>query len=62
MMSSNGFQPNPYIVARFFDHLRKARGNRLNKTRLQIATGLKWPDFTRYFDRLVDLGLLEIDD
>ena len=59
-MGNQGFKPNPYIVARFFERLRKSKTGRLHKTRLQVATRLKWPDFTRYLDRLVALGVLEL--
>ncbi len=57
-----GFRPNPYIVARFFERLQRSKTNRLNRTRLQVATGLKWPDYTRYLERLVELKLLELEE
>jgi len=60
-MADRGFRPNPYIVARFFERLRRAKGGRLQKTRLQVATGLKWPDFSKYLERLVELGLLGLE-
>ena len=61
-MGDQGFRPNPYIVARFFARLHSAKGGRLKKTQLQMATGLKWPDFTRYLDRLIELGLLTLEE
>lgn len=61
-MGNQGFRPNPYIVARFFARLRTARGGRLKKTQLQMATGLKWPDFAKYLDRLVERGLLTMEE
>ena len=42
------FQPNPYIVARLFERLQRGR---LKRTELQMATGLKWSDFSRYLTR-----------
>jgi predicted transcriptional regulator len=58
-MGNQGFRPNPYIVARFLERLQRGR---LKRTQLQMATGLKWSDFSRYLNRLVDLGLLALDD
>ena len=53
------FQPNPYIVARLFERLQRGR---LKRTQLQMATGLKWFDFSRYLTRLIDLGLLDLEE
>jgi len=61
-MADRRFKPNPFIVARFFERLRGARAGRLGKTRLQVATGLKWSLFARYLDRLLDLGLLTVEE
>ena len=58
-MGSQGFKPNPYIVARFFERLRRGK---LKRTQLQMATGMKWADFTRYLARLVDLDLLGLEE
>ena len=58
-MGNQGFQPNPFIVTRFFERLQRGR---LKRTRLQVATGLKWSDFSRYLNRLVELGLLALDE
>ncbi len=61
-MADSEFRPNPYVVARFFERLQRAKGGQLNKTRLHMGTGLKWPDFTKYLDRLIELGLLSIEE
>ena len=61
-MVDQGFRMNPYIVARFFERLRKAKTGRLQKTRLQVATGLKWPIFARYLDRLLQIGMLGTEE
>ena len=58
-MGDRGFKLNPHIVARFLERLHKGK---LRKTRLQMATGLKWSDFSRYLGRLVELGLLELGE
>jgi len=63
-MADPDFRPNPYIVSRFFERLQRARarGGQVNKTRLQMATSLKWPDFARYVERLTELGLLSLEE
>lgn len=58
-MGNQRFTPDPLIVARFLERLHRGR---LKKTRLQMATGLKWSDFSRYLNRLVELGLLELNE
>jgi len=56
------FKPNPYVVARFFERLQRTKTGRLKRTQLQVATGLKSSDFARYLERLLDLGLLELEE
>ena len=58
-MGDQGFTPSPHVVARFLERLHAGR---LKRTRLQMATGLKWSDFSRYLNRLVELGLLQLDE
>jgi predicted transcriptional regulator len=60
-MRRSTFKPDPYVVARFYDRLRRSKEGRLKRTRLQTATGLNWSVFTRYLDRLLELGLLEVE-
>jgi len=61
-MSGSTFKPDPYIVARFYDRLQRSKEGRLKRTRLQVSTGLNWSIFTRYLDRLIELGLLEVEE
>jgi len=61
-MPGSAFKPDPYVVARFFDRLQRSKTGSLKRTRLQVATGLNWSLFTRYLDRLLELGLLELEE
>ena len=61
-MSGAQFRPDPYVVTRLFDRLQRSRTGRLKRTRLQTATGLNWAVFTRYLEKLLELGLLELEE